>query len=253
MKRKLICCMPMILSFLLVGIVTVTVGQEGATMKRPEREPITPTPEQKEALILKRLKNAQDKSLDGKYKGVSIRAEIVDALSESGDPRAVPVLIKLLDDSYADVRSSAAGGLGHYFSDDKRAIAPLVRTLKHRSPMVRLSAVEALVQMGQGKNRKIFPTLAKLAKKMPRKQFRWEDTGTSRDWIRSDSEGEEISETIMKGWRLRAFTIALAMKDNLSKSQIETLIANIQDLTTDSAPHVSRGATAVIKRLREKK
>lgn len=234
---------------LLVGTATMVVGQEDQPVKKPDRESRQPTPEEEKAWVSHMIQRVQDRSFDGKYSGVTARAELVSELANTRDPRAVPVLIKLLGDSYADVRSAAAEGLGCF--DDKSAIVPLVRTLEDTSPMVRLAAAQSLIRMRQGRNSEIFPTLAGIAKGITPEEFRWEDTGTSCDWI--EGQEKEVSAKIRKGWRTRAVRIGVSIRDKLSKSQIDTLIAAVQDLTTDSDPAASKVSKWAVQQLRQEK
>ena len=256
MRRNIVFSILVSFCLLLGTAVTMVVSQEEQPAKKPNRESRQSTPEEEKAWVSHLLQRVQDKSRDGKYPGVTARAERVSELANTRDSRAVPVLIKLLDDPYADVRSAAAEGLGCF--DDKSAIALLVRTLEDRSPMVRLVAAQSLIRMGQGGNPKIFPTLARIAKGISPEEFRWEDTGTSREWVRGQEK--EISSQIRRGWRTRAVQIIVPIRDELSDSQIDTLIAAVQDLATDSGnltthsdPAASKVAKWAIQQLRQKK
>jgi HEAT repeat protein len=61
-------------------------------------------------------------------------------LGELRDPRAVPILVPLLQD---ELNYKVAWALGHI--GDRRAIHPLIETLRHEEALVRISAIQALV------------------------------------------------------------------------------------------------------------
>jgi len=75
---------------------------------------------------------------------VVVRKSAINALAKSGDPRAAPALIQLLDDPIVPTRCQAAQALAKL--RDLAAIDPLIRKLQTDVPLVRRKAVAALTR-----------------------------------------------------------------------------------------------------------
>jgi HEAT repeat protein len=91
---------------------------------------------------------------------------IISLLGRIGDPRAVPILIALLDDANVDVRERAAIALGEV--PDQRSFEPLMRRLQDSDYQVVRSAVWALGKIGD--RRAVDPIIALLVKKSKDRQ-----------------------------------------------------------------------------------
>lgn len=73
----------------------------------------------------------------------------LDLLSDSRRAaEAVPILVELLKDEEAFVRSNAAGGLGIVGAEAQPAVPALVRLLRDKNALVRYSAAEAIHRIG---------------------------------------------------------------------------------------------------------
>lgn len=66
-----------------------------------------------------------------------------------GDPRTLPLLIRLLDDWSSDLRASACRSLRYFGPEAREAIPALRRRLTDRSPSTRLFAAEVLWRIAQ--------------------------------------------------------------------------------------------------------
>ncbi len=75
-----------------------------------------------------------------------VRSQAAEKLGESGDQRAVPALVKALEDKDRNVREAAAGALGNI--GNASAVDPLLETLRDSDRSVRRSAAEALGRIG---------------------------------------------------------------------------------------------------------
>jgi HEAT repeat protein len=75
-----------------------------------------------------------------------MRAHAADALGKLGDPRAVPDLLRALEDKVDMVRGHAANALGQI--GDRRAVSPLLDLLREPDMLIRWTAAEALGHLG---------------------------------------------------------------------------------------------------------
>jgi len=78
-----------------------------------------------------------------------VRSRAADALGKIGDEKAIPGLLKLLEDSESDVRSRAADALGKI--GDEKAIPGLLKLVEHSESSVRWMAAYALGNIGDEK------------------------------------------------------------------------------------------------------
>jgi HEAT repeat protein len=86
-----------------------------------------------------------------------VRSSAADALGKIGDDRAIPGLLKLVEDSDSDVRRSAADALGKI--GDAQAIPGLLKLVEDSDSDVRRSAADALGKIGDAQ---AIPGLLKL-------------------------------------------------------------------------------------------
>ncbi|NQE35343.1 Phycocyanobilin lyase subunit alpha [Microcoleus sp. IPMA8] len=103
-----------------------------------------------------------------------MRSSAADALGKIGDEKAIPGLLKLLEDSHSYVRSSAADALGKI--GDEKAIPGLLKLLEGLDYYVRSSAADALGKIGDVK---AIPGLLKLV----------EDSDSGVRWSAADALG----------------------------------------------------------------
>ncbi len=82
-----------------------------------------------------------------KHEEPRIRLGAVDGLGESGLHRAIPYVIKAMDDPNRFVQRSAAKWLGE-FGRDKRLQKPLIRALGNSDEIVFKNAIESLIKIG---------------------------------------------------------------------------------------------------------
>ncbi|MEP6488282.1 HEAT repeat domain-containing protein [Microcoleus vaginatus GB2-A3] len=86
-----------------------------------------------------------------------VRSSAADALAKIGDKKAIPGLLKLLEHSDSDVRSSATDALGKI--GEEKGIPGLLKLLEHSDSDVRRVAADALGKIG---DEKAIPVLLKL-------------------------------------------------------------------------------------------
>lgn len=118
------------------------------------------------------VRRARAEALEGFYGGTVAQAEEISPRQQAAPPpfsesfarlhaaydllsnrvkarEAVPVLVELLADEEALVRSNAARGLGALGAEAQSAVPALIQTLKDRNALVRYSAAEAIHKIGR--------------------------------------------------------------------------------------------------------
>ena len=106
-------------------------------------------------VALKKFLDDSDTSkleIEDRIKVAGLRMLVTEHLMDIGDPRAVPALIRSLDDKFGAVREAAASALG--FFKDERAFEPLVELLERKPKKDdfaddRAAAAWALGEVGQ--------------------------------------------------------------------------------------------------------
>jgi HEAT repeat protein len=108
-------------------------------------------------------------------------ADIIEALGMLGDPRAVELLLPLLDSKEKDTRCKAAKSLGQI--GDERALAPLMKMLDDTDRIVQYCAVIALGYLGD--TRAVEPLIDVMNRRYPGMRYT-----TSQDYYAAYSLGE---------------------------------------------------------------
>jgi HEAT repeat protein len=126
--------------------------------------------------------------LESLRRGRSLHAAVLDALAAIGDPRALPVLLSLVDHEDQDIRSGVAAALGAIGAP---AIDPLLHVLTSAKPRVRACTAMAL---GFVKDQRAAAALSEVARHDP-------DTAVRAVAIESlgFQEEEGVTEVLVRG------------------------------------------------------
>lgn len=84
------------------------------------------------------------------HKSPSVRSTAATLLAEIGEPRAIPLIASLLDDTNREVRYFAAESIGTLLSGTGKAPIQLVRLLRAPDPLVRVQALDPFLSFEIG-------------------------------------------------------------------------------------------------------
>jgi HEAT repeat protein len=152
-------------------------------------------------------------------------SEVITALGQFGDARAIDPLIIILKGPYSVLSENAAKALGKI--GDARAVEPLITVLKNHYPYVRKAAAEALGQIGdRGAIASLIATL-----KDSDKELR-EVTAVALGEIGDERAIEPLISTLKDNYHEVRFAAAVSLV-KIGMPAVEHLIAALKDAYRD--------------------
>ena len=193
--------------------------------------------EQKESkeFIMGFIQKLFDHKYDNPESMTSGRSQIAIDLGFYKDTLAVMPLIKVLgEDSYSDVRESAAYSLG--LIGDKRALSSLFNALNDKCVGVQHEAAGALIRLVLENDEKVFITLEKIVRGINQNQWDITNFGYHKD-------KPEIEQKLKDDLRANAIATLGKIKTEKTKQVIESL-------TKDSSKTVRESALRILKTIK---